>query len=143
MGAWSGLWDDIGGSPYAILVNTKTSNANFRRSSIDRKLARLIRKQGAKRLRGVMAAVNGVVAGADVDVDHYRVTAQANPGSGPIGGGVVPIEQNELIADATVTHAEDVTQLDTILALSQTAAVVADSGGNGGGGSLTKAYPVG
>ena len=125
MPAWSGLWDDIGGSAHTLLVD---------KTSLGKRIARLLRQHGDTVDRELMLTLNGTAAGAAALANRYKVEHVGQPGEGADYGGVRTIETVDKIN--RVTTAADKTALDAIYAESRTQAYTADLSGNGGGGKL-------
>jgi hypothetical protein len=125
MAAWSGLWNDIGGADYALLVD---------KTSLGKRVARLLRQHGDTVDRELMLTLNGTVAGSTALAQRNKVQHVAQPGSGADYGGQRTIETVDKINRATT--AADKTALDAIYAESRTQAYTADLSGNGGGGKL-------
>ena len=63
MAAWSGLWDDIGGAPHSLLVD---------KTSLGKRISRLMRQHGDTVDREIMATLNGTAAGSTAHRESAR-----------------------------------------------------------------------
>lgn len=127
MAGYSGLWDGHYNTPHSLLANDLT---------LRKKISRILRKPGARKLKELMLELNGAAAGAPAAASYKRVAAEANfsPAS---NGGVRTIETVTVINRNT--NAADEAAIDTMLnqkfALSPSQYPV-DESGNAGGGKL-------
>lgn len=125
MTAWSGLFDNIHGSPHALLAQ---------RSSIKRRINKLFRRRGAAVFKELLLTVNGVVVGSTAEASYSRAEAVQGLGDFVLGGSRT-IETVSQVNRATVTA--DTTENAAVLnEQGDTNAYQTDASGNGGGGKL-------
>lgn len=130
MATYSGLWDGVNGTPYALQTN---------RSPLNRQLGRMLRK-GNRSLTRLREVIDTVAASQSINgaaaVTYKRVEATVDPGNPSAGGGVVGIETVTQIAASQSTTAADVADVDALVNFDTQPTYPEDASGNGGGGKL-------
>lgn len=142
MPAYSGLWNGVNAENYSLQVA---------RSPLFRRVSQALRRRSLTVLR---EALDTVVDGSSINgaaaVTFKRAAEQGTPGSSPANGGARTIETVTQILAATTVGVGTLTapnvsaaQIDGLVDYdTQPATYPADASGNGGGGALTKQYPV-
>ena len=126
MASWSGLYDDVGGEPYALLVNRSPAIYHMRR---------ILRDSGLRFLREQFDAAIAASAGEATVKTHNEVTAVATPGEN-VQGGVRSITTVNDMDNATISAAEVIELLEIPQYQPDPSSYPADASGNGGGGKI-------
>jgi hypothetical protein len=130
MPSYSGLYDGVYGTPYALLpLSRSMGNA---RTLAGRMMGR--ESYGRANWRGQLVALNGAVAGGLAFVQHKRVKWTPDRGASATGGGLVDLQTFDDIN--RVTTAADRSNIDTMWNYSTKPQYPKDRSGNGGGSKL-------
>ena len=125
MTAWSGLFDNEGGSTHALL-GTKVP--------VLQKISKLLNGGRGNKIKDIRVngiALNGTAAGGATTGSNPLITP-ADPFTG--GGGVRTIGTNTF--SSGVSAADDETEIDTLFTHTSGPTYVADKSGNGSQGAI-------
>lgn len=98
---WSGLTDNVYGEAYSTLGGEAT---------LIRKLGKMLKKPGMRRIKELMLTLNGAAAGSAASSTYPRVQAEVDVGNPLVNGGARTIETVTVISANTT--AADKTELD-------------------------------
>lgn len=127
MTAYSGLWNGVHGENHALLSGENTS--------IKQDIRRIMRRQGARKLKELMLTLNGASAGSAALATYARVEAVQGLGSITNLGGVREIETVTVVNRNTASA--DKTMIDGVINdQTKPSSYPTDASGNGGGGKL-------
>lgn len=126
MPAWSGLWDDVYGQPYAPINQ---------RMVLPRRIGMSYVREGMAADAAIAKALNGAAAGGTATATRKQVEALQSINSLGLGGARV-IETKTIINRATT--AADETAVDAMIeAKFAPTTYPVDASGNGGGGKTS------
>ena len=134
MASYSGLWDGVYGDSYSLLVD---------KPSVGKKIDKFLRRSrnGSRELRELMLTLIGASAGSTAADSYLRAAHTVAQGLPAANGGLRTMETRTIINRATT--AGDVTATKALIAGSSAPTYPVDKSGNGGGGNLTKTFPLG
>ena len=125
--AWSALFDDVGGAPHALLVNSGGLISNsFKRA------AKSLRRQGRNATKEILReALNGDITAVTLSADKTRITHNDSTEFG--GLRTVEIIDPLNVTGVYATHAQP---FRDVIDRSPSPTYPTDASGNGGGGKV-------